>query len=371
VEIIQSIIHQIGEPLDEKMFSCLSCTEKNLKTLTKNKQYICLIGAITIRELLLMLDTNPTAKYLLFADGPQRPFLDCIRGIYVKTKMEIIYGQTIEDYMTINKYHHFIDLCYINGSGTTANHVSKLCCQQGFIVSNTGYLKFGELIPYEDKSIFPSKLQAIYRNHYCETMDYIGKIIYINLDKRIDRKHEICREFAKMGVPSDKFERFPAQLTNPGTNGCGYSHFQVLRTAINCGYKNVLVLEDDFEFLVSRPELDYLLDYLFTQFKEPWDVIMFTYALDEGADYDHIFGKVVSAHNAGGYLVNQHYLQKLSYTIEQANIKLRETGEHWLYANDSCWIDLQRKDNWFYFKQQIGHQRTTVSDTGFWPESNS
>ena len=80
-------------------------------------------------------------------------------------------------------------------------------------------------------------------------MDYIDGIFYINLDKRADRRYEIEEELNKMELP---FERFTA-IETPGRGilGCGYSHLSVFKMAKERKYRNVLIFEDDFYFLIS------------------------------------------------------------------------------------------------------------------------
>ena len=81
----------------------------------------------------------------------------------------------------------------------------------------------------------------------------IDHIFYINLDKRKDRRVEIEQELNKMELP---FERFKA-IETPGRGilGCGLSHLSVFKLAKERKYKNVLIFEDDFYFLISKPEL--------------------------------------------------------------------------------------------------------------------
>lgn len=354
-----------------------------------DKQSICEIGINAGHSLLLMLDVNPTAKYLLFDLGIHRytrPCIEYIRAAYPTTELTIIYGdsrQTITQYITITQCKHLVDLCHIDGGHTPdvvesdLNSAVQLSAINGIIViDDTDYpridqavnnrLKLGELVLSHQPQLLSTDLHRVCQSNHLDPIEYIDHIFYINLNRRPDRRQEICQEFDRMSIPVNKFERYPAHLSNPGTYGCGRSHIQVLRTAIERNYGNVLVMEDDFEFLVTRPELDYYLEYLFTEFKQPWDVIMLTYALDQQEDHDAVLGRVIASHNAAGYLVNRHYLRKLADTLEQGNQQLMETGEHWFYANDAYWINLQPNGRWFYFKHQIGHQRTTVGDTGYW-----
>ena len=80
---------------------------------------------------------------------------------------------------------------------------------------------------------------------------HIPHIFYINLDKRTDRRAEIEQELQQFNL-YDKAERFPAiPVPNQGILGCTMSHLAVLKLAKERKYKQVLILEDDFFFIIS------------------------------------------------------------------------------------------------------------------------
>lgn len=189
----------------------------------------------------------------------------------------------------------------------------------------------------------------------------IEKIVYINLDKRTDRREEIENELKKYELEA---ERYSAIYTpHSGIVGCGYSHLNTLRLAKERGYKNVLILEDDFEFVVSKEEFEDSLNKLFDS-KIPFDVCMLSYIVQRGEpipEYPFV-GKVLDGQTASGYIVNQHYYDTLIALYEWAIPLLDKTNEHWNYANDMVWKRLQPKDNWIYFLNRIGKQRDGYSD---------
>ena len=82
-------------------------------------------------------------------------------------------------------------------------------------------------------------------------MDNFGGVFYINLEKRKDRLLQIENELTTYDLP---FERFEAIEMKPGIVGCGYSHLAVLKEARERGLPNVLIFEDDFEFIVDKTE---------------------------------------------------------------------------------------------------------------------
>jgi hypothetical protein len=188
----------------------------------------------------------------------------------------------------------------------------------------------------------------------------IDKIFYINLDKRTDRRNEIEQELNKMELP---YERFSAIHNESGIVGCGYSHLAVLKLARDKGYKNILIFEDDFTFLVSKMEVESYFEKLFNN-NVKFDVCFLSYNCRNFVDIpDHSFIKrVFESHTASGYIVNEHYYSKLIDLYEKSIPLLETTGEHWNYANDMCWMALQKQDMWICFDKRIGKQRPSYSD---------
>ena len=189
----------------------------------------------------------------------------------------------------------------------------------------------------------------------------IDKIYYINLNKRTDRREQIEKELNEFGL---KYERFEAIETHGfGIHGCGLSHLAVFKLAKENNYENVLILEDDFTFLVSKDEFEQKLASFF-DLKLPFDVLMLSYNLNQGEDTEYGFiSKVKEAETAAGYLVNKHYYNTLIDLYEWAMPLLDQTKQHWNFANDQVWKRLQARDSWYYFTTRIGKQTIGYSDT--------
>lgn len=191
----------------------------------------------------------------------------------------------------------------------------------------------------------------------------IDKIFYINLNKRTDRREEVEKELTDYGL-MDKSERYEAIYTpHSGIVGCGYSHLNVLKLAKERNYKNVLILEDDFMFIVSKEEFEESLQSFF-ETTPNFDVCMISYIVQKGEEIPNntIIGKVIDGQTASGYIVSNHYFDVLIELYEWAIPLLDQTNEHWNYANDHVWKRLQPKDNWYYMLKRIGKQRDGYSD---------
>ena len=195
-------------------------------------------------------------------------------------------------------------------------------------------------------------------------MDIIKKnipyIIFINLDKRTDRREQIEKELIDYKLP---FERFSAISNRFGIVGCTQSHLEVLKLAKKREYKSILILEDDFTFLISCKEFEDEMDKL-CKSNIDYDVCMLAYNLFDSIDIPEypFLRKVLNAQTASAYIVKEHYYDALIQLYEYNIPLLKSTAEHWNYANDQCWKVLQKKDNWIYTTLRIGKQRDGFSD---------
>jgi GR25 family glycosyltransferase involved in LPS biosynthesis len=194
-------------------------------------------------------------------------------------------------------------------------------------------------------------------------MDQIAGTFYINLDARVDRRQELEGELARLGISG---ERFPAFKTSPGIIGCGQSHSGVVKEAKARGYKNVLVLEDDFTFLVSKEEFGALLEQALKEAPD-YDVIMLGYAINRSQPCSETLVKILNAQAGSGYLVNEKFYDTLISTWDAGTQKLIQTGRHWEYACDQIWKTIQPAAAWYAFKTRIGIQRPSFADTGSAP----
>lgn len=179
---------------------------------------------------------------------------------------------------------------------------------------------------------------------------------YINLDRRTDRRNEFERERAKMGL---EVERFPAVSHSVPAIGCGLSHLAVLKLARERGYESVCVFEDDFEFLVGRPELDTILLTL----PDHYDVVMLGWYVFDSVPYDGTFNKVLDATTGSAYIVHSRFYDTLIQNYEEAaNLFQQNPRDPHLYLNDQYWRRLQPTANWFHTKTRMGRQRPSYSD---------
>lgn len=191
----------------------------------------------------------------------------------------------------------------------------------------------------------------------CENIE---KIIYINLERRKDRKEKIEKQLDEFKLSYERFEAIDNK--EQGILGCGYSHLNVLKLAKERNYKNILILEDDFEFVVSKQELEEQLNNFF-KLGLKYDVCFLSYNLIRYEELkNNVVNKGLEVQTASGYIVNNNYYDKLINLYQYAMHELEKTKIHWIYANDQIWKQYQEKDDWYYFIKRIGKQSAGYSD---------
>jgi GR25 family glycosyltransferase involved in LPS biosynthesis len=82
--------------------------------------------------------------------------------------------------------------------------------------------------------------------------DYFEEIWVINLDSRTDRWQHAQEEFKKVGI-LDRVQRFSAIRHPDGRIGLIKSNVEIIKGARERKLNNILIFEDDFEFLINNP----------------------------------------------------------------------------------------------------------------------
>ena len=192
--------------------------------------------------------------------------------------------------------------------------------------------------------------------------EHIDKIIYINLDHRTDKREQIEKELNYFNL---KYERFSAIFEPKDSIGCNKSHLGVLKLAKKNGYKNILILEDDFKFIVSKEEFEKQMSILFDT-QVDFDVCMISYYLNTGEICENypFLTKVIQAQTASGYIVNNIMYDTLIALYEYATPLLETTRQHWIYSNDQIWKKIQQESKWYCFTEILGVQRPSYNDNG-------
>ena len=208
-------------------------------------------------------------------------------------------------------------------------------------------------------------------------LNRLDAIIYINLDHRKDRKKQIEEELKKAGVEKKKIIRFPAVYEKlNGHLGCVKSHIGVMKLIKNSNFKNALILEDDFQFEISKNETNTKIDRFLDKFKNNWDAIHLSrswWSKDKKINDD--ICKIKTVMTASGYIVNNNndFYDNLLKDFQDSEHELTLNFEKWKKNNpnkkkytDSAalnqhWFKLQEKSKWYIFDPILGKQRGSPS----------
>uniref|UniRef100_A0A6C0EQ29 Glycosyl transferase family 25 domain-containing protein n=1 Tax=viral metagenome TaxID=1070528 RepID=A0A6C0EQ29_9ZZZZ len=190
--------------------------------------------------------------------------------------------------------------------------------------------------------------------------EFVDKFIYINLDHRQDRRDIMSKFFEEGQIPLEKVVRFSAIKRSHGPLGCVESHKEVLKLAKKENWKNILILEDDLEWLNFKDEYPKLEEL--TKLSD-WNVILLL-----GWYWKYDFPRIYFSNNSGAYLVNESYRDKLLKNREISVHKLRNgigfDYRNSKYNSDVYWCELMKKDVWYGLNPCICRQVDGFSDNG-------
>lgn len=187
--------------------------------------------------------------------------------------------------------------------------------------------------------------------------EFIDKIVFINLEKRKDRLEkitEVCKVF-----PSEKVVRFNA-IETPGFGilGCGKSHAAVLEMAIENGWNNVLILEDDATWHKFEEGYEKLCELI----KTDYDVITLGSCIQTILYYNSLNSRAKGLTAMTAYIVHSKFYTTFLNNLHDGIDKLKTTGEHWHYACDQYWKLLQPDYNFLMIKPVMMYQYANYSD---------
>ena len=185
-----------------------------------------------------------------------------------------------------------------------------------------------------------------------QTKDRLN-VVYINLDKRVDRNEQILEEIKEF---SSNYDRLSATYNEKGYLGCAMSHIRCLEYAIKNNLDNILILEDDFTFIRNKNEV-YNEINTFIDNEKDWDVLLLSCNKENRQNHSDIVDKVKNSQTTSGFLVNKYYYQKLLNNFRTAYKQLEKTDNDNNFSIDQYWKLLQETDNWFVLKKVAGIQR--------------
>jgi len=176
----------------------------------------------------------------------------------------------------------------------------------------------------------------------------LDKVYIINLEHRTDRKQQIISELTRVGITNYEFfkaikptietvNKWNSRFLNPipqwfqntggddtkyriGSLGCMLSHIEILKECIKKDYTNVLILEDDCEFLIPEGiSFENILTLLKPQIDHLQFGILYLAGNHNGSNLtkisDNIF-KVNGSLTTGSYIINKSVMKYIVDNIQ-------------------------------------------------------
>lgn len=211
----------------------------------------------------------------------------------------------------------------------------------------------------------------------------VPHLVYINLERRVDRRASIETQAAVLGWPPERVHRLNATADANGLVGCFDSHRRALQLATDAGWPAVIVLEDDAVFRDLRHTRAQLCAFrrwdaaaaAQPPARPPWDVVLLSGIRREvvaeapvpgaggPAPWSLSLRRAARYQTTAGYMVARHYLPTLVASAARSVELLRaEPGAHAWHAWDQRWKAHQETDAWLHFEPMLADQAPGRSD---------
>jgi GR25 family glycosyltransferase involved in LPS biosynthesis len=191
-------------------------------------------------------------------------------------------------------------------------------------------------------------------------VDRLDAIVVVNLAERPDRLEDFEREMRRLGVT--EYTRFEAIRGTPGILGCTRSHAECMRQIIERSYGCTMICEDDARFLVSREELDVLIDAFLDDPRT--DVALLAYHhLGRPTAHSPLFARApYDTRTTACYLVKSSIAKTLQDVFQEGARQLEAGGDRLLYGLDAAWAPLQKSHVFVIPIKRAVHQADGYSD---------
>lgn len=187
--------------------------------------------------------------------------------------------------------------------------------------------------------------------------EYFDQIYCINLETRPDRLAQFKENYGPLGTSqitivkaiNGKEIDLGDWEHSPGALGCRLSHLNIYKEALNKGYSQILILEDDVVISTAfRDKFTKLINYV----NDDWDMIYFGghHYLKPDA-FGSEFIKLKNTLSTHAIAINGRSLEKIIHKIE--------IDKRWL---DSVIADLHPDMKVYGFKKAVAWQRDGFSD---------
>ncbi len=203
--------------------------------------------------------------------------------------------------------------------------------------------------------MFKSSLIAKYNKFTLN--DYFDKIYCINLDKREDRWNECVKIFEKEKINVERISGINGNPFNYKSNlsdgaiGCTLSHLKIIALAQLYNFKNILILEDDVEFIEN---INTEFNKFIVQVPKKWGLLYFggNHNNEPLKKISENVSLVTNTYTTHAYAVNTELFSELINTFSN--------------FDDACDVSLTRIQkkykNSYVFQPHLAWQRNSFSD---------
>jgi glycosyl transferase family 25 len=187
----------------------------------------------------------------------------------------------------------------------------------------------------------------------------IKHAFYINLLSRPDRKQHVENQLKSIGINA---ERFNAIKMSNGAIGCSMSHLKIIETAKANNWEHVLIVEDDILFTDTNLFVEQFNKFLSNH--KDFDVALIAgNNLPPYKRIDDSCVQVTRCQTTTGYIVQKHYYDVLIKNYKDGILCLmKEPANHFIYAIDKYWFNLQAIHKWYLITPLSVTQREDYSD---------
>jgi hypothetical protein len=184
-------------------------------------------------------------------------------------------------------------------------------------------------------------------------------IVYINLDKRIDRRRKVEKEFKRMrlGIVT----RISAYELNPPGKGCTLSHKAAILSQSIESSNLLMVCEDDARFMKPLKKLNKIL----TEFlmDESLEVLCLGYFIEERQiSYSSNFQRLNNSQSAVCYILKPHMIESFLKVCDTSLSRYEANPNDPNAAIDQVWKKLQSEAVFVAPHSPYVTQRPSYSD---------
>ncbi len=187
------------------------------------------------------------------------------------------------------------------------------------------------------------------------------KVVFINLDSRVDRLGHITSELKRIGLKGAK--RQPAVKRENGALGCSLSHIEVLSKVALSADELLMVCEDDCQFLVPKDKLGSLLKE-FNQ-NSSLDVLCLAYNVvgkHSSARVSNLLSITNNSQTTACYVLKAHMIEPLAEVFAESARALEVGKPMSIYAIDQLWKKLQQTYLFSIPNSRVARQVESHSD---------